>query len=201
VDEAEFAPLPPSPVNVVELACSLQLGVAPAAQTSLTLAVVAVDPPADREYAGVYGPGFSNLPVAVPASRGLADQSFVFESENTTTYDLVGDISLGGGVFHGHASGSYTGAPPSTPFALAGTSPSGDLSATCTDSVPLEQPLSDTGLGVNEGLVTLLSCTGAVGAGPTGTTTLILLLPLTSTHVGAPCGHCTTDDATGVFLG
>jgi len=118
------------PVNVASLSCALQLGVAPAAQVSLTLAVVTDNAPTDSHFSGVYGPGLGTVSSPVLTSHGTVDRSTVVDLSPVVQYDLVGDIALGGRVFEGHAQGSYNGATfPRAPFSLTGASPSGDLSA------------------------------------------------------------------------
>jgi hypothetical protein len=192
--------VPTSPVNVVSLACTLQLGAAPPADTSLTLALVKDSSPfAANHYTGVYGPGVSSLSLPVPPSKGVVDRTFAYSGlPPRFEYHMVGDIALGGQVFHGDASGGYDpsiGGPPYS-FPLTGTSVAGSLNATCTENEP-PMPIG-TGIAAP---ITLLSCTGQVGAGPTGTTSLVLLLPFQSYRPGDGCGHCTSSDDTGVFVG
>jgi hypothetical protein len=191
-----FLMMPPAVVNVASLSCTLQLGGAPPAQTGLTLALVADDPPANTHLTGLYGPGLSSVPVPVPRSRGLADRTGVGVPISGYGYHLLGDIELGGQMFRGDASGSVPFSAPSAPFPLTGTSPSGDLAATC--AVPAT-PLDGVGAQPPGGPLTLLSCTGHVGSGPVGTTTLLLALPIASGTSGG-CGGCEASDETGVFL-
>jgi hypothetical protein len=184
-------------VAEASLACTLQLGTAPAAQTGLSIAAVEV-PALGPQFTGLFAPGPSSLPDPAPVSLGTADLTVVNEGRDsscTFTYDLVGDIALGGQAFHGDASGSYVAGPcgvvpPS--FTLSGTSPSGDLSATClTPNDAQSIPGTES-----------LSCTGHVGAGPTGSTTLLLLEPIID--LTNPLGSSDTYIVThtsGVFVG
>jgi hypothetical protein len=182
---------PPPPVNVASLSCTLQLGLAPPAQTSLTLALIADNPPANTHLTGVYGPGLSSVPIPVPRSRGLADRAGADDREG---YHLLGDIELGGQVFHGDAFGGYKlSDPPDAPFPLTGSSASGALAATCTASA-----LDPISIGLVNRVLMSLSCTGSVGSGPVGTTTLIVVLPIQKYHFGT-CA-CGAWDHTGVFL-
>jgi hypothetical protein len=177
------------PVRAGWLACTLQLGQSAPAQTGLALAVARV--PQTGEYSGVYGPGPSSVPVPAPLSLGAVDRTEYSDGGHVhDVYDLVGHIAIGGAVFTGHASGErlYFGGDPAPPFTLAGTSPSGDLSATCTDTAT-DVP------GISQ-----LECTGQVGSGPVGTTTLLLAIPINTPRTQNPCGRCSTNDATGVFV-
>jgi hypothetical protein len=190
--------VPSGPVNVVSLACEMQLGTDPPADTSLTLALVKDGALTESHYTGVYGPGVSSLHLLVPPSKGVVDRTFLIGGTPRFEHHLLGDIALGGQVFHGDASGGYDpsiGGPPYS-FPLTGTSVAGSLNATCTENEP-PMPIG-TGIAAP---ITLLSCTGQVGAGPTGTTSLVLLLPFQSYRPGDGCGHCSSTDSTGVFVG
>lgn len=189
----------PSLPHVAEasLACTLQLGTAPAAQTGLSVAAVQV-PPLGPQFTGLFGPGPSSLPVPAPVSLGTMDLTVVNSGRDDScdfTYDLVGDIALGGQVFHGDASGSYSAGPcgivPPT-FTLTGTSPSGDLAATClTPNDAQSIPGTES-----------LSCTGHVGTGPTGSTKLVLAEPIIdlTNPLGTSASYIVTHTS-GVFVG
>jgi len=178
------------PARAGWLSCTLQLGQSAPTQTGLALVVAQIPP--TPAMSGVFGPGPSAVPVPAPLSLGAVDRTQYSDGGNVhTVFDLVGHIAIGGAVFTGHASGerSHFGGDPAPPFTLAGTSPSGDLSATCTDTA--------TGLpGTSQ-----LECTGQVGSGPVGTTTLLLAIPINTPRTQNPCGRCSTNDATGVFIG
>jgi hypothetical protein len=187
-----------APVFAGWLSCSLQLGQSAPAQTGVSL-VVAQTPPA-WDASGVFGPGPSAGPLPAPVSLGTADAAYWSDASTVYgNYDLIGDIVIGGTVFTGHASGHYVheGWEPVPPFTLAGTSPSGDLSATCTQDVPaLDLSRPEVGLYLS---LEQLACTGQVGTGPPGTVTLFMLLPIRTDRFGG-CGRCSGGDRTGVFF-
>ena len=190
-----------SPAAEASLSCTLQLGLAAPAETGLSILVVDSAPPS-QAYLGVFGPGPSSLPIPAPVSLGTAEVGGASTAPYfTLEYHLVGDIAFGGRVFHGHASGGYSSCCGETPatFPLTGTSPTGDLSATCSNqpSALYSTVASATGLDVSGDT---LSCTGQVGGGPVGTTTFVLVVPVVLDGFG-PCGRCSTAESTGVFVG
>jgi hypothetical protein len=182
-------------VRVGSLSCTLQLGQAAPAQTGLSLLVV--DDPRTWDASGVYGPGLLSVGLPAPQTLGTADRTeFSTGNELDTHYDLIGDIAIGGTVFTGRASGqhSHWGGDPAPPFTLSGASPAGDLSAVCTEGEPVTAPWP-ADVALRE-----LACTGQVGSGPPGTVTLLLALPVSTPRYGNPCGRCSTNDGTGVFI-
>jgi len=187
-----------TPASVVSLACSLQLGTSAPAAAGLTL--VLVSPSGGSSFTGVYGPGTTS--VALPAPLSLGTVAITSTEGCSEDYSFVGDISLGGRVFHGEATASNY-LCSFAPFLVTGTSPSGDLTASCG---PRSYPLSGTpgGLG-NTGLLGFtLQCSGHVGDGPDGTATLLVEVVMSSSHPGFEwgCGAaCSTSDSTAVFVG
>lgn len=81
--------------------------------------------------------------------------------------------------------------PPVTTFTLHGSSAHGDLDATC------HYPSTTTALGQVPG--SKITCTGAIGGGPTGSTTLALAYGLP--YVSDPGTHGGTYVYDGVFAG
>src|SRR5581483_9808931 len=184
-----------SSVVAASLSCTLQLGAAPAAETELTVVAIETQP-LSWHYTGLFAPGPSAAPVVAPVSLGTFDD-LVYGDEGgcDVRYDFVGNISLGGHVFRGDAYGRAPACGEVTPpqFTLTGTSPSGDLSATCVDT-------TDSNVA-STGLLSAISCSGHVGTGPAGTTTLYLLRVPNTEGNGYGCTTCFDSDGHGVFIG
>jgi hypothetical protein len=182
---------PPSPVAAISLSCTLQLGQAPPAETELVLALVNQSTDGSQHFSGAFGPGPSALAGVTPLSLGTADKYEEGLGGGTNIeYHLVGDIVLGGQVFHGDAGGGYLyQGQPNPTFSLTGRSPSGNLAATCTDTSVRAIGLTTVGTG--------LVCTGNVGSGPTGTVRILTALPLIRT---TQMGRYSASDSSGVFV-
>jgi hypothetical protein len=102
--------------------------------------------------------------------------------EGTIHFYYSGLITLGGQTFHGNASGIAlflsTSAVP--PFQLTGTSSSDTLSATCSGHW---YGIPGAFIPPGGGAVSVLTCTGSVNGGASGTTTLVSAYTLTSSSV------------------
>jgi hypothetical protein len=186
--------LAPSPVAAISLSCTLQLGQGAPAETELVIALVNDSNSPSRHLTGAYGPGPSVLAGISPLSEGTADvYTEVYGTGNLIEYRFVGDIVFGGRVFQGVAGGSYSyHGEPAPSFSLTGTSPTGDLSASCVNTV-------NSALFFAVGYIdTGLVCTGSVGSGPASTVRLLVETPLMTTSHGG--GRYSTSDYAGAFF-
>ena len=133
-------------------------------------------------------------PTLVKRSAGTVVAEHSDSSVESTSFALTGSISFGNRTCQGTASGGVfwycCGEGIEPPIPLHGSSPDGDLDATCVDDVDLY--MDDPGAGY-------LVCTGHIGDGTTATTRLVIALPITSgatdPHQGTNYGY------SGVFAG
>ncbi|HUR50955.1 MAG TPA: hypothetical protein VMZ11_02410 [Mycobacteriales bacterium] len=131
-----------------------------------------------------------------PASRslGTVEASYSVYSTSAVGVSLTGDVSFGNRTFHGTAGGSadwYCCDGSTEPLIpLHGSSPDGDLDATCVD-----------GLGMSDATPTAgtLVCTGHIGDGAVTTTRLVVALPIASG--GSAPYHGYSYHYSGVYAG
>jgi hypothetical protein len=129
----------------------------------------------------------------VARSAGTVEAYEFIYSTYSYGYSLTGSVSFGNRTFDGTASGGYgvyccDGSVPE-PFALHGSSPDGDLDATCTDHVGLYMGTPTAGY---------LQCTGHIGDGGTTTTRLVIALPVAQEN---PTQHGSSYGYSGAFAG
>lgn len=174
---------PPLPVpnGSERMYCSVSIYGRPVAPMSLILTIQA--PGLGSSTSGLFVGGVDTDVTATPAiptrSDGTAVKQIACGLGQCSVYlALTGHLHFGGHTFTGTATSLNAVGAPHT---LHGTSPAGDLDATCTDFGPAA-----------------LKCVGSIGTGPTGHTNLALVLgPYSQDSV--PKG--TSSHAEGVFAG
>jgi hypothetical protein len=199
-----------TPVGPFTADCSVSIDGAPVAGLQLVLALAPTADPST--FSGVFGaaPDTAGVPTFPALSFGTASAStFEYQSSNIG-FGFQGQIDIGGGVYHGVASGGtdnhpdeFVGGPyisevPS--FALIGTSLTETLNATCSGEFVAENPPGTSSLTVPTGVgLSILSCSGSANGGPAGNVTLVSIYPVGSGWVQQLKGM--SANYSGAFVG